>query len=111
MEMNAIKDDVQKLVMKELNNANEKFPLFESPHQGYAVILEEVEECMDELLSAQAALSDAWYWIKHNDLALSQIKQVKEAAEKLICEAVQVAAMCDKYNMSLADESGGQHEQ
>lgn len=104
--MNVIENDISKLVFKELNNANEHFPLFHTPHEGYGVIKEEIEECADELSMANAALSEAWYWIKHNELAFSQIKQVKEAAEKLACEAVQVAAMCDKYNLSLAEDAG-----
>ena len=42
--MNAVEKEVNELVFKELNNANEKFPLFSSPHHGYAVIKEEIEE-------------------------------------------------------------------
>ena len=41
--MNAVKKDVEKLVVKELNSANEQFPLFASLHEGYAVMLEEKE--------------------------------------------------------------------
>ena len=42
--MNAIENDVRALVDKELDAANERFPQFHSAHEGYAVILEEVEE-------------------------------------------------------------------
>lgn len=45
--------------------------------------------------------------IKENDKAFDLVQIVKDAAEKLAVEAIQVAAMCDKYNMSLADVKGG----
>ncbi len=45
--MNAVEKDVNELIFKELNSANEKHPLFSSPHHGYAVIKEEIEEVMD----------------------------------------------------------------
>lgn len=107
--MNAIKDDVQKLVQKELNNANEKFALFNSPHEGYAVIKEEIEECMDDTTEILEAFAAAWYKIKNNDSAFDEIREVKNFAEHLATEAIQVAAMCDKYNLSLAgnEERGG----
>ena len=105
--MNAIKNDVQKLVQKELNSANEKFPLFNSPHEGYAVIKEEIEECMDDLTMMLEAFSAAWDKIKNNKYAFNTIHQVKEFAESLAIEAVQVAAMADKYNLSLAGDDVG----
>lgn len=106
--MNAIKDDVQKLVQKELNNANEKFALFNSPHEGYAVIKEEIEECMDDTTEILEAFAAAWYKIKNNDYAFNEIREVKNFAEHLATEAIQVAVMCDKYNLSLAgNEEGG----
>ena len=40
--MNAEKSDVEKLVQKELESANQKFPMFRSDHEGAAVIYEEV---------------------------------------------------------------------
>lgn len=78
--MNAIENDVKELVFKELNNANKQFPLFNSPHQGYGVI-------------------------KKNETVFEQMRMVKLCAEQVAIEAIQVAAMCDKYNMSLAGEN------
>lgn len=42
--MDVVRKDVEALVQKELDAANEKFPLFHSAHEGYAVILEENDE-------------------------------------------------------------------
>ena len=34
--MNAVKEDVEKLVQKELESANQRFPMFRSDHEGAA---------------------------------------------------------------------------
>lgn len=66
------------LVKKELESANSKFPLFTSPHHGYAVILEELDELWDE--------------IKNDKHPMSKSNQKDEA--------VQVAAMAIKFLVS-----------
>lgn len=38
-------------VISELRNARDKFPTFNSAHEGYAVILEEVDELWQEVKS------------------------------------------------------------
>lgn len=96
---NAIQADVQLLVQKELNSANEKFPPFNSAHEGYAVIKEEVEECIEELGAVKQGLDNLWLRIKDNatkeriDLYADGMKTV---ATNLACEAIQVAAMVQK---------------
>lgn len=64
------------LIDDELHSANLKFPLFNSPHEGYAVLLEEVDEL--------------WYEIKSG----GSNDRMKE-------EAIQVAAMAIKFIKSL----------
>ena len=51
--MSTIKSDVEKLVQKELEFANRKFPMFRSDHEGAAVIFEEIEETKDELIGVE----------------------------------------------------------
>jgi NTP pyrophosphatase (non-canonical NTP hydrolase) len=63
------------LVAQEYKAANEKFPGFNSPHEGYAVLLEEVEELWEE--------------IKNNKSPMSAMRQKDEA--------IQVAAMAIKF--------------
>lgn len=41
--MNAVESDVEKLVQKELESANRRFPMFRSDHEGAAVIFEEIQ--------------------------------------------------------------------
>lgn len=47
--MNAVEKDVKALVSKELENANRLNPLFHSQHEGFAVIVEELQEAAEEL--------------------------------------------------------------
>ena len=51
--MNAVETHIRNLVEIELSAANERFPQFHSAHEGYAVILEEVEECEGEFDAMQ----------------------------------------------------------
>lgn len=103
--MNAIENDINELVFKELNSANEKFPLFSSPHEGYGVIKEEIEEVMDDMNVLLEVFANAWSGIKKNEKVLPQITAVREMARQVAIESIQIAAMCDKYNMSLAGDS------
>lgn len=103
--MNAIENDVNELVFKELNSANEKFPLFTSEHQGYAVIKEEIEEVMDGMNLLLEIFANAWAGIKKNEPAFEQVRAVKEVAKNIATEAIQVPAMCEKYNMSLSESN------
>ena len=65
-------------VLKELQKADNKFPNFHSPHEGYAVILEEVQELWDEVKKVK-------YPVTENSFKLM---------EK---ECIQVAAMAIKF--------------
>ena len=70
--------DVLLEVANEYEFACEKFPMFNSSHEGYAVLKEEVDELWDE--------------IKNNTDTMTMIRQR--------AEAVQVAAMAIKFIMS-----------
>lgn len=58
--MNAVSEDVEKLVGKELAGANKQFPAFASEHEAWAVMHEELDECREvfELLTRQ----DGFLW-------------------------------------------------
>ena len=56
--MNAVSEDVKLLVEKELEAANERFPQFHSPHEGWAVIREEAEELRQETDDVLLGLED-----------------------------------------------------
>ena len=95
--MNAVKQDVEKLVQKELESANQRFPMFRSDHEGAAVIFEEIEEADDELKSIKSVFEELWYTVKSNESNEPWVSRVMEYSVNLACEAIQVAAMAQKF--------------
>jgi len=70
-------------VEEELSTALGKFPPFNSSHEGYAVILEELDELWDE--------------IKNNKAEGSHERQIKEAK--------QVAAMAIRFMIDITEKN------
>ena len=107
--MDAVRKDVEALVQKELEAANKNFPLFHSAHEGYAVLLEEVEELKDKISEIEKNMSMLWKFIKNNEIdeerAISIIGSTNTVATLAAVEAIQVAAMCKKFKMSLDPKS------
>ena len=95
--MNAVENQVRELVKVELSAANERFQQFHSQHEGWAVILDELEETKEQLEAVERFLSYAWNRIKDDVTAREQIDTVALLAENAACEAIQVAAMCQKF--------------
>lgn len=101
--MDAVKKDVEALVEKELEAANKKFPLFNSAHEGYAVLLEEAEELDSDSASIKYDMQCLWGAVKGNntEAALETISHTYERAVNAAVEAIQTAAMCEKFKASL----------
>jgi len=95
--MEELINDVQVLSIEELRRANLKFPVFNSNHEGYAIIKEEIEEAEQELNDINAQLQRSWYFIKRNEDANKDILRLRNYAINLAAEAIQVAAMAQKY--------------
>ena len=95
--MNAVKEDVEKLVQKELESANQKFPVFHSDYEGAAVICEEIQESEQALENAKTYFHLLWLGIKKNLVHERNIQYLKWYAENLACEAIQVATMAQKF--------------
>ena len=101
--MTELIEKVQELVAFELDRANTIHPpKFNSYHEAYAVILEEIDELEDEWDKGRAALECAWGRIKDDSKPI-EINHWLEIAErcfiKAIAEAAQCAAMCRKARM------------
>ncbi len=104
--MNAVKQEVETLIHKELQSANEQFPLFNSVHEAYGVILEEVQESQDAGKEIEAAFEHFWCAVKTNsdmEALTSPLSFVREQAVQLATEAIQIAAMCDKFQLSFVE--------
>lgn len=95
--MNVVKDDVIELVGKELASANKRFPPFRSSHEGYAVILEELEEAQEELDNSIVNFDLAWGLIKADQYPYSPVRRSYNATVNAICELIQYAAMQRKF--------------
>ena len=102
--MNAVSEDVEKLAEKELANANERFPQFRSPHEGWAVLREEYDKLEEEVHQLDGEINCyLWGSVKRNTTA-DNVEAIRLRAIAAACEAVQVAAMAQKYRDMLGEE-------
>lgn len=101
--MNKVIDKLPALVAEELAAANDSHSFFHSPHEGYAVLLEEVEEVKDELRCVEDNLTRLWGCVRAD--AFNSVpgwaRYLENAAMQLAAEAIQVAAMARKMQDSL----------
>ena len=96
--MNAVESDVEKLVQKELESANQKFPMFRSDHEGAAVIFEEIEKANEECFRIKGQFEVLWDYVKNDEKFSSKLAiRISNCALNLACEAIQVAAMAQKF--------------
>ena len=90
---------IEELASEELVDANAKHdPKFNSPHEAYAVIKEELEEMQDEVEMCGKSLEYIWDNIKDDteEGCKKWLEYMKEYAISAAQEAIQVVAMCDK---------------
>ena len=101
-----VKRDLYGLIDKELEAANQKFPLFNSTHEAFAVILEEAEEAKEEAGNLDILMNNFWIGVKENhdpevlheeltgiyktalDLAVEEGKKGRHAAPKEIIKSL-----------------------
>ena len=91
--MDAVKNDVKRLVKIELAAANKKFRMFAGPHEGAGIIQEEVVNGLRQELNAM------WMNVYSNNPQIST-KGVYDRAVALAVEAIQTAAMARKFERS-----------
>lgn len=91
-------ESIEQAVFFELKNIlKEHGPQYNTTHEGYAVLAEEVEELLEAHDGIQGNMSDLWKSIKINILDDTALTIVKSKALAVAMEAVQVAAVCDKF--------------
>ena len=89
---------IEQAVCHELRNIVKKYgPTYHSEHEGYAVLLEEVEEACEAAEFMQDALKRLWTSIRQNEFSNFELSQVYNFAKGLANEAVQVAAVCERF--------------
>ncbi len=91
---------IQALAYEELKEANKKYPLFHSDHEAYAVIMEELEETEENVKAMGYCIQGMWNYVKRDKKPRKSVENLKNFALKTAAEAIQVAAMCDKFLMT-----------
>lgn len=94
--------EFQELVSTELEFAVHQFPPMNSMHEGYAVILEEVDELWEEVKRKQIPDFDE----SNRDLDRKAMRN--QAA--IISELVQIAAMCERLYCDVASDGNKVHK-
>lgn len=97
--MDAVKNNVKRLVKVELAAANRKFRMFASAHEGAAVVQEEIVEATKELNKLHEIINDLWVEV-YSDVPQISTKELYDRAVSLAVEAIQVAAMARKFERS-----------
>lgn len=92
-------DDVLNRVRAEVFAATAMWAPFNSQHEGFAVLDEELDEVIEQR-------DELWVAVKVNQKR-RDLAATKEIAEKLAAEAVQVAAMAVRFAMDVCDEVNG----
>lgn len=85
--------------MLEYSHAQENWgEIYNSLHEGWAVLKEEVEEAFDLVTGLDSALTDMWYNIRNSDkdLVLKHASSMQETAIVTMMELAQVWAVCEK---------------
>lgn len=106
MEHKDLIENINKLVDSELENSKNRFNNINSSHEGYAVILEEVEEVQEEIINFEQSLQTLWKAVKNNSTEdqSEHIKAMEIISTQIIKESIQIAAMCKRYNEDLLNK-------
>ena len=101
--MNKLTASVMPLINEELKRANDKFPLFSSDHEAYGVIGEEIKEVQEDfnaLYLHYLKFRNEVFCDSVDSEKRATIRSIERQAMYLACEAIQVAAMAKKWEMS-----------
>jgi SPX domain protein involved in polyphosphate accumulation len=96
--MFAVENVIAVAINEEMNAAEKLHGLYQSREEQYTVVLEELIEAQEELEAAWEAINSLFDAIRHNNdtAASAAALEVSEAAERLACEAVQLAGVARK---------------
>jgi hypothetical protein len=97
---------IETLITNELHKAEQKFKPINSGHEGYAVIKEEIDELEKEYNDLNLTLNRLWIYVKkdHKEEQIKSTGLMYFATINIIKEAIQVAAMCKRFQKDLGVE-------
>lgn len=93
-------ESINQAVAYELQNIVKKYGAeYASEHEAYAVLLEEVQEASEACRFMVSRTESIWCAIRNNLLKQQNyhIEEVKKFALELAKEAVQCAAVCERF--------------
>lgn len=93
-------ESIDQAVLYELQNIVKNHgAVYASEHEGYAVLLEEVQEANEACRFMESRTNSIWCAIRNNVLKEQNyhISEVKKYAIELAKEAVQCAAVCERF--------------
>lgn len=90
-------DWVENVINDELDWSYDEHGKFPSQYHGYGIILEELKEAQEELQRVYNSLEGVFAKIRNNENPNGLIELLGNSAKLLACEAVQVAAMAQKF--------------
>lgn len=90
---------VNELISRERLRIIETYGPYNSAHEGYSILAEEINEIEDEMNILKVAQDLMWTEVKNDNLfgAKKSAERIKKRAIRIIAEAIQVAAVCDKF--------------
>ena len=92
------KEAIGQAIAYELQNiVKEHGAVYNSGHEGYAILKEEYEEALDCLHGLNDKIGVIWAGLKVNIVGRTAIYEAQKYAKALAEEAVQCAAVCEKY--------------
>lgn len=95
---------VDELIQAEYKNACEKFgEKYNSLHEGYAILLEEIEEAEAEMKKIKRDLEFLWLYTKRNDIEMINLNlnRIQESDLSCIKELAQVGAVLFKIKNTI----------
>jgi ElaB/YqjD/DUF883 family membrane-anchored ribosome-binding protein len=106
------KRKIEEIIQEERDDADRKYPLFSSLHEGESVIREEIEEVSEVLDEIMETHNWIWKAVRANksETVKSAAKTIAKLSRELIAESVQVAAVAGKIVDSInGSEKRGSH--
>lgn len=97
----------QELINAEYKNACEKFgEKYHSLHEGYAILLEEVEEVKERITQIDEWLESYWVCVKLNvkDLSKQKLEKIHTNTILAISELAQVGAVLQKIKNTFGND-------
>lgn len=106
MEHKELMSEINMVIQEELIHARAEHDNMSSEHDGYGKILEEYEEMQDEIAYFEGHIKSLWYHVKGDNPSGQSlfINGMIRISKKVIMEAVQMAAMCQRYKEDICKE-------